>query len=40
MFTLFSVDDHIVEPAHGWPDRVSAKHKDRALHVVAEDGRR
>ena len=39
MFTLFSVDDHIVEPAHVWTDRVSAKFKDRVPHVVEIDGR-
>ena len=39
MFTLFSVDDHIVEPAHVWTDRVPAKFKDRAPHVVEVDGR-
>lgn len=39
MYTLFSVDDHIVEPAHVWSDRVAAKYKDRAPHVVEVDGR-
>lgn len=39
MFTLFSVDDHIVEPAHVWTDRVPAKFKDRAPRVVEVDGR-
>ncbi len=39
MFTLFGVDDHIVEPAHVWADRVPAKFKDRAPHVVEVDGR-
>jgi predicted TIM-barrel fold metal-dependent hydrolase len=39
MYTLFSVDDHIVEPAGVWADRVPAKYKDRAPHVVEEDGR-
>ena len=34
MFTLFSVDDHIVEPRNVWSDRVPAKFRDRAPHVV------
>jgi predicted TIM-barrel fold metal-dependent hydrolase len=36
---LFSVDDHIVEPADVWTKRVPAAYRDRAPHVVAEDGR-
>src|SRR5215208_433817 len=39
MFTLFSVDDHIVEPRNVWSDRVPAKYRDRAPHVV-DDGDR
>ena len=39
MYTFFSVDDHIVEPAHVWSDYVPAKYKDRAPHVVERDGR-
>ncbi len=39
MYTLFSVDDHIIEPADVWSKRVPAKYKDRAPHVVEEDGR-
>lgn len=39
MYTLFSVDDHIVEPAHVWVDRVPAKLRDRVPHVVEEGGR-
>lgn len=36
---LFSVDDHIIEPAHVWQSRVPAKFKDSAPRVVEEDGR-
>jgi predicted TIM-barrel fold metal-dependent hydrolase len=39
MYTLFSVDDHIVEPSHVWTDRVPAKYRDKAPHVVEVDGR-
>ncbi len=39
MFTLFSVDDHIVEPANVWSSRVPAAMRDRAPHVVEADGR-
>ncbi|WP_131747295.1 amidohydrolase family protein [Frankia sp. Cppng1_Ct_nod] len=39
MYTLFSVDDHIVEPAHVWSDRVPARYRDVAPHVVEADGR-
>ena len=39
MLKLFSVDDHIVEPADVWSKRVPAKYKDRAPHVVERDGR-
>ncbi len=39
MYTLFSVDDHIVEPRDVWSTRVPAKYRDRAPHVVEEDGR-
>ena len=39
MYTLFSVDDHIVEPSNTWSTRVPAKYRDRAPHVV-EEGRR
>jgi predicted TIM-barrel fold metal-dependent hydrolase len=35
---LISVDDHIVEPAHLWVDRVAAKDRDRAPHVEMIDG--
>jgi hypothetical protein len=40
MYTLFSVDDHIVEPSHVWTDRVPAESRDKAPHVVEVDGRR
>lgn len=39
MYKLFSVDDHIVEHARVWTDRVSAKYADTAPHVIEEDGR-
>jgi predicted TIM-barrel fold metal-dependent hydrolase len=39
MYELFSVDDHIVEPAGVWVDRVPAAMRDRVPHVVEEDGR-
>jgi predicted TIM-barrel fold metal-dependent hydrolase len=39
MYKIFSVDDHIIEPANVWSDRVPAKFRDVAPHVVEEDGR-
>ncbi len=39
MFRLFSVDDHIVEPAGVWVDRVPARLRERVPHVVEADGR-
>ncbi len=36
---LFSADDHIIEPADVWHDRVPASYRDVAPHVVEEDGR-
>jgi len=39
MLQLFSVDDHIVEPPHVWTDRVAAKFRETAPHVIEEDGR-
>jgi predicted TIM-barrel fold metal-dependent hydrolase len=33
---LISVDDHVLEPPHLWVDRVAAKDRDRAPHMVAE----
>src|SRR3954465_5546492 len=39
MFKLFSVDDHIVEPAGVWVDRVPSALRDRVPHVVEADGK-
>jgi predicted TIM-barrel fold metal-dependent hydrolase len=39
MHEIFSVDDHIVEPAGVWVDRVPARFRDDAPHVIEEDGR-
>lgn len=39
MYKIFSVDDHIIEPANVWTDRVPAKYRELAPHVVEEDGR-
>jgi predicted TIM-barrel fold metal-dependent hydrolase len=39
VYKLFSVDDHIVEPADLWSSRVPAKYRDVAPHVIVEDGR-
>ena len=36
MYKLFSVDDHIMEPAHVWTSRVAAKYKDRVPHVLTD----
>ena len=33
---LISVDDHVLEPPHLWVDRVPAKDRDRAPHMVVE----
>ncbi len=33
---LISVDDHVLEPPHVWVDRVPAKDRDRAPHMVVE----
>jgi predicted TIM-barrel fold metal-dependent hydrolase len=33
---LISVDDHVLEPAHLWVDRMAAKDRDRAPHQVVE----
>jgi len=35
---LISVDDHILEPAHLWVDRVAAKDRERAPHMETVDG--
>lgn len=39
MFTFFSVDDHIIEPANVWVDRVPQKYRSLVPHVVEVDGR-
>ena len=39
MYQLFSVDDHVVEPPNVWSDRVPAKFRERAPHVIEQDGR-
>ncbi len=39
MWELISVDDHIIEPPNVWVDRVPAKYREAAPHVVDEDGR-
>jgi predicted TIM-barrel fold metal-dependent hydrolase len=36
---LFSVDDHIVEPARVWEDRLPAAHREAGPRVVEADGR-
>jgi predicted TIM-barrel fold metal-dependent hydrolase len=38
MRKLFSVDDHIVEPADTWSSRVPARFRDAAPHVVEDGG--
>ena len=39
MLKLFSADDHIIEPPGVWQDRVPARFRDAAPHVIEEDGR-
>ncbi len=39
MLKLFSADDHIIEHATVWQDRVPAKYRDAAPRVIEEDGR-
>jgi len=39
VYELFSVDDHVVEPADVWWNRVPARMRDAAPHVVEESGR-
>jgi len=36
---LYSADDHLIEPAHLWVDRVPAKYKDRCPRIIEVDGR-
>jgi predicted TIM-barrel fold metal-dependent hydrolase len=35
---LISVDDHVIEPPHLWVDRVPRADRERAPHLVREDG--
>ena len=35
---LISVDDHVLEPANVWVDRVAAKDRDRAPHMEFDNG--
>ncbi len=39
MLKLFSVDDHVIEPADVWSSRVPARMREAAPHVIEEDGR-
>jgi predicted TIM-barrel fold metal-dependent hydrolase len=39
VYKIFSTDDHIVEPANLWTNRVPSKFRERAPHVVEENGR-
>lgn len=39
MYSLFSVDDHIIEPEDVWSKRVPAKFREAAPHVVRDEGR-
>jgi predicted TIM-barrel fold metal-dependent hydrolase len=34
---ITSVDDHIIEPPNVWTDRLPAKYKDQAPHVIVDD---
>ncbi|MBX6389283.1 MAG: amidohydrolase [Frankia sp.] len=36
---IMSADDHIIEPAHLWVDRVPARHRDACPRIVEVDGR-
>lgn len=36
---IMSADDHLIEPAHLWVDRVEAKYRDRCPRIVEVDGR-
>lgn len=38
MYKLFSVDDHVIEHPTVWTDRVPAKYRDLAPHIVEDDG--
>jgi predicted TIM-barrel fold metal-dependent hydrolase len=39
MFELFSVDDHIIEPADVWASRLPERYRDAGPHVVEDAGR-
>jgi predicted TIM-barrel fold metal-dependent hydrolase len=39
MYKIFSVDDHVIEPADVWSSRVPAKFKEAAPHVIEDGGR-
>ena len=34
---MISVDDHVLEPPHVWQERVPAKYREQAPHVVTDD---
>ena len=36
---IYSADDHLIEPADMWTDRVPAKYRDRAPRIIEIDGR-
>jgi predicted TIM-barrel fold metal-dependent hydrolase len=38
-YTLFSVDDHIIEPAHVWSDRLPQRMREDGPHVIEAEGR-
>lgn len=38
-YRLFSVDDHVIEPAHVWADRLPARFQEAGPHVIEEEGR-
>jgi predicted TIM-barrel fold metal-dependent hydrolase len=37
-YTIISVDDHVVEPAHVFEGRIPSKFAEQAPHIVEEDG--
>ena len=39
MYQLFSADDHIIEHARVWQDRVPQRLRSQAPHVIEEEGR-
>jgi predicted TIM-barrel fold metal-dependent hydrolase len=39
MYRVFSVDDHLVEPANLWSDRVPGRYRERAPRVIEREGR-